>query len=153
MLTFDINIDIARPPADVFAFISNLERIPEWNWAITSTQKITPGPVAVGSRYRQTRSVPGPAVEILEVADLDPDRRIEIIGDLPAFRARLVYELAATTTGTRLRNLVELEPLGALGIGASLFPGHLRASVAGNLGILKSILEGGSGTAWEDRPG
>lgn len=105
---------------------------------------------AVGSRYRQTRSFPRPAVEILEVTDLDPDGRIEIVGDLPAFRARLVYEPAATTAGTRLTNLVELEPLGALGIGASLFPGHLRASVAGNLGILKSILEGGGPAATGD---
>jgi uncharacterized protein YndB with AHSA1/START domain len=147
VINFDITIDIERPPAEVFDYVVNLEHVPEWNWAIASTQMVTPGPVGIGSRYRQTRSVPGPAVEILEVTGLDPGKRIEIVGDLPAFRARLVYELTPSGMGTRLTNIVELEPLGVLGISASLFPGHLQASIAGNLGILKSVLEGGRSAA------
>jgi uncharacterized membrane protein len=49
---------INRPVDEVYAFLADLEHTPEWNWAISETKKTTPGPVAVGTRYRQSRSVP-----------------------------------------------------------------------------------------------
>jgi hypothetical protein len=57
----------------VFAYLADLEHIPEWNWAIVSTRKVSSGRAGVGARYEQRRSVPRPAVEILEVTELDPN--------------------------------------------------------------------------------
>ena len=141
MIRFSNTIEIGRPPEEVFAYLADLEHTPEWNWAITSTRKLTLGPVAVGSRYRQTRSVPRPAVEMLEVTRLDPDRRIEVVGDLASFPAHLTYELSPRPHGTTLTNYVELEPSGPLGLLGSLFTGRVQASVAENLGVLRTVLE------------
>lgn len=145
MIRFSNTIDIARPPAEVFAYLVDLEHTPEWNWAITSTRKVSPGPIAVGSRFQLTRSVPRPAVEMLEVTRLDPGRRIEVVGDLASFPAHLTYELSPSPQGTRLSNSVELEPRGPLGLLGSLLTGRVQASVSENLGVLRSLLEGEGG--------
>lgn len=141
MIRFSTTVDIAQSPTEVFAYLADLEHIPEWNWAIRSTRKVSPGPVDVGTRYQQTRSVPRPVVEALEVTRLDPGKRIEIVGDLASFPAHLTYELSPTATGTRLTNSVELDPPGALGLLGGLIAGPIQASVADNLGVLRTLLE------------
>ena len=141
MITFSNTVEIARSPTIVFAYLADLEHTPEWNWAIVSTRKVSPGRAGVGTRYEQTRSVPRPATEVLEVTELDSDRRIDIVGDLGPFKARLTYELSPIGGGTRLTNTVELEPRGPLGAVAGVFPGRIRSAVAENLKVLKSLLQ------------
>jgi uncharacterized protein YndB with AHSA1/START domain len=139
--TFSNTVEIARSPAIVFAYLADLEHVPEWNWAIVSTRKVSPGGAGVGTRYEQRRSVPRPAVEMLEVTELESDRRIQVVGDLGPFKARLTYELSPIRGGTRLTNTVDLEPRGPLGAVAGLFSGSVRGAVAENLQVLKSVLE------------
>ena len=55
MITFTKVIRINRPAADIYAYVSDLENNPEWNWAIAETTKTTQVPITVGTRYRQTR--------------------------------------------------------------------------------------------------
>ena len=145
MIRFSNTIDITRPPAEVFAYLADLEHTPQWNRAIASARKVTPGPVAIGSRFELTRSVPRPAVEVLEVTRLDPDRRIDVVGDLASLPAHLTYELSPSPHGTTLSNSIELEPGGPLGHFGSLLTGRVRASVSENLGVLRSLLEARSG--------
>jgi uncharacterized protein YndB with AHSA1/START domain len=42
--TFENTVLIARPIEDVFGFLSDLENIPKWNYAIVETRKISEGP-------------------------------------------------------------------------------------------------------------
>jgi hypothetical protein len=142
MIRFSNTVDIAKPVPEVFAYLADLEHTPEWNWGITSATKVSPGPLRVGTRYRQTRSVPRLAVETLEVTRLESDTEIEIVGDLASFPARLNYELSPVATGTRVTNTVELDPPGPLGFLGGLLGGRIQASVAQNLGVLRTLLEG-----------
>jgi hypothetical protein len=142
MISFANTIDIDCEPADVYAYIADLEHTPEWNWAITSSGKITPGPVAIGTQYRQTRSAPRAAVEVIEITGLEEGRRADVAGTLGPFRARLVYELVASPTGTRLTNTVELDPPVPLGPFGAMLGSRVRTSVAENLNVLKQLLEG-----------
>lgn len=142
MMHFENTLEIARDPRVVYTYLADLEHTPEWNWAIRTTRKVTPGPVGVGTRYRQTRVVPRPAVELLELTRLVPDRTVEVEGSIGAFRARVRYELEPTAHGTRLTNRVELDPRVPLGPLTGLVGGRIRSSVAENLGVLKGLLEG-----------
>ena len=151
MIRFANTIDIGREASDVYRYIVELEHTPEWNWAVTSTTKVTPGPIRIGSRYRQTRSVPRPGVETLEITGLEPLRRIEIAGRIGPFDARLTYELAPIHLGTRLTNSAELEAPAPLGFVGGLVGGRIRDSVAENLGVLKAVLERGDPPRSVDR--
>lgn len=142
MITFDNTIDIDRQPGDVYEYLADLEHTPEWNWAITSSEKITAGPVAIGTQYRQTRSVPRQGIEVIEITGLEPGRRIDLAGTLGPFRSRLSYEFAARPTGTRLTNKVELEPRVPLGPFGNVLGGRIRAAVGENLLVLKQLMEG-----------
>jgi Polyketide cyclase / dehydrase and lipid transport len=141
MISFENTVDIAREPVDVYAYLADLEHTPEWNWAIASTTKVTPGPVAVGTRYRQLRTAPRRAVETIEITGLSESRRIEVAGRLGPFDARLSYQLADVPSGTRLTNRVELDapiPLGPL---TGVLGGRIRDAVAENLDVLRGRLE------------
>src|SRR4029078_13148822 len=71
-------------------------------------RKVTPGPVEVGSRYHQVRTVPARREESLEGVELEPVRRLTVHGTLNTFPARLDYDLDAEGDTTVLTNTVEL---------------------------------------------
>jgi uncharacterized protein YndB with AHSA1/START domain len=76
--TFENTVLIARPIEDVFAFLSDLENVPKWNYAIVETRKVSTGPIVVGTTYQQIRSVPSRSEERLEITTYSPPRRLEI---------------------------------------------------------------------------
>lgn len=141
MIDFANTIHINRPVNEVYAYLSDLEHTPEWNWAITKTKKATPGPTAVGTRYRQTRSVPRPGTEMLEITALEVDQLIEVQGTLAQFRAHLGYRLTERVAGTDLTNTVQLEANGALRLLTPVLGKQIQRAVADNLDQLKSRLE------------
>jgi Polyketide cyclase / dehydrase and lipid transport len=57
MASFENTVTIRRPVEDVFAFLADFENVPAWNPAIVETRKVSPGPVGVGTTYRQTSRV------------------------------------------------------------------------------------------------
>lgn len=141
MIDFTNIIRIDRSINEVFLYLSDLERIPEWNWAITETKKITPGPIAVGTRYRQARAVPRPATEILEITALVPNQRIEVRGDLVEMAAHLTYELNEDGLGTVVTNAVSLDADGPVRLIAPILSRKTAGAVASNLNDLKTLLE------------
>lgn len=141
-MQFSNEVVIRRSPAEVFAYLADFENIPIWNYAITATRKVTPGPVAVGTTYRQTRSIPRVAEETFAVTALDPDGGIvAVTGDLGPFTGTLTYRLTPVPTGTMLVNEVQLRGRGALGLLGGIAGGRVQAAVAENLDVLRRELE------------
>jgi carbon monoxide dehydrogenase subunit G len=148
MASFENTVIIQRPVEDVFAFLADFENVPKWNYAIIETRKISPGPVGVGTAYRQTRSVPSRSEEGFEVTVFEPARRLEVQGQIGPFKARTSYLLAPAGSGTRLANAVELESSGLLAVVTPLATSRVKHAVAANLDKLRQLLEGaGQGDA------
>ena len=144
MQAFENTVTIQRPAGEVFAFLADFENIPRWNYAIEETTKVSAGPVGVGTRYRQIRSVPGRSVEGFKVTVFEPARRLAIDGQIGPFEATISYQLEAVAGATRLVNNVELDPSHAmLRLAAPLAPPRIKAAVAQNLSKLRLVLEGG----------
>ena len=141
MATFENTVMIRRPIEEVFAFLSDFENVPTWNYAIIETHKVSEGPVGVGTIYQQVRSVPSHSKERFEVTAYNPPRQLEIQGQLGPFPSHLAYALAAVPEGTRITNAVELELRcpGRL-LGRVAVP-RVRDAVAANLQKLKELLE------------
>jgi carbon monoxide dehydrogenase subunit G len=144
MATFENTVTIRRAVEDVFAFLADFENVPTWNYAIVETKKTSPGPVGVGSTYRQLRSIPSRSEEGFEVTVFEPSSRLKVHGDIGAFTATISYLLAPTDDGTRLTNVVDLESAsGALRLLAPLAASRVKTAVAANLDTLKQLLETG----------
>jgi uncharacterized protein YndB with AHSA1/START domain len=140
-MKFDNVVTINRAPAEVFAYLAQFENIPAWNYAISETRKVTTGPVDVGTRYRQVRTLPSRSEEEFEVAEFEPDRRLSVDGDLGPFHGRVTYVLDADGETTTLTNTMELEASGAMSLVAKLATRNVRTAVAANLNVLKELLE------------
>lgn len=146
MEPFENTLMIQRFGQDVFAFLADFENVPRWNYAIEQTTKTSPGPVGVGTTYRQIRSAPMRSQETFEVTVFEPSRRLVIEGRIGPFQARLEYVLEPIGEVTRLTNAVELEPLSTIPrLLAPLAASRVKAAVASNLDELKLILERGHG--------
>ena len=143
MRAFDNTVTIARPAGEVFAFLADFQNVPRWNYAIEQTRKLSPGPVGVGTAYRQTRTIPRRTEEGFEVTDFEPPSRLAIHGRIGPFQATAGYLLEPVAGGTRLTNHVELEPSSALlRLVGPLAVSSVKAAVARNLTALKGLLEG-----------
>jgi uncharacterized protein YndB with AHSA1/START domain len=144
MQTFENTVTIQRPAGEVFAFLADFENIPIWNYAIEQTSQTSAGPVGVGTRYRQTRSIPSRSVEGFEVTVFEPDTRLAIHGQIGPFAATISYFLEATAAATRLVNTVEIQPAQAMArLLAPLATPRIKAAVAQNLSKLRQVLESG----------
>jgi hypothetical protein len=142
-IQFSNQLSIRRDLEDVFAFVADFSQVPTWNYAIRSTQQVTPGPVALGSTFRQVRTIPAVAEEEFEVTAWEPDRRVAITGDFGPFSGTLTYQVEPAPAGTVLTNDVELSPRGVLGVVGRIAGPRVKAAIAQNLEVLRSGLESG----------
>jgi carbon monoxide dehydrogenase subunit G len=140
-MEFSNTVTIERPVHDVFRFVADLENVPRWNYAIVETRKTTAGPPGVGTTYRQLRSVPSRTEEILRITELEPNKRVEIHGEIGPFVGTLIYEFEELDGATRLTNSAELEARGIAKLASPIVSGRVRSAVAENLGVLKELLE------------
>ena len=142
-IEFSNRLSIRRAPEVVFAFVADFTQLPTWNYAIRSTQQVTPGPVALGSIFRQVRSIPRVAEEVFEVTEWEAGRRVAITGDFGPFSGILRYRVEPAPAGTLLTNDVELSPRGVLGVVGGIAGPRLKAAIGQNLEVLRSGLESG----------
>jgi carbon monoxide dehydrogenase subunit G len=140
-MKFTNTVTVERAPADVFAFLAEFENIPQWNYAIARTWKVSDGPVGVGSTYHQERTVPSHTEEAFRVSAYEPDRRLAIDGTLGPFTARLTYQLDPSGEATVITNDVDLQATGAARLVAPVATTTVKKSVAANLNVLKQLLE------------
>lgn len=141
-----------QAPADrVFAALTDLDGAIGWMPALVRIEKLTPGPVSVGSRWREVRRMfAREAAEEFEVRALEPGRELELYVDGTKGAShkgyyRFRYSLEREESGTRLRLSGEIGGMGWLGewLGR-LFVGPFRRAVAADLSALKRYLESGS---------
>src|SRR3954447_698822 len=67
-------VEIARPPADVFAFVTDPTKLSAWQDA-EEVQQLTDGPVQAGTRLREVHPLTGRRrVELTEVVECAPGR-------------------------------------------------------------------------------
>ena len=77
MITVEHTVEIDRPIDEVFAYLTDLERLPEWQASVSEVQ--VDGPVEPGSRFRDVREFMGRrAASTLEVTELEPPRRFSL---------------------------------------------------------------------------
>src|SRR3954453_22537747 len=59
MATITHSVTVNRPPDEVYAYIDDLSKHPEWQTAIESREILTDGPTPVGTEVKDVRVVGG----------------------------------------------------------------------------------------------
>ena len=148
-MTFHIEVDLDRPPAQVFAVVADARTMPRWYEAVEKVTPATGGPAGVGAHYDVERSLPGGRVHNdVEITEHEPDRLVTFESRSGPTPFRYRYTLEPVTNpggaGTRLHLEGDIDgtglpgPLGHMGpLASQLFKRGMRD----NLAQLKRLVE------------
>lgn len=144
MIRTTVEIDIARPPEEVFAFISDFTNNTRWQDGMRECTFTSDPPLRVGSTYDQVavfrrREIRSSFV----VTALDEGRTVTIETTAGPFPIKVTRSVAPVDGGTRVRADVEGSPGGLLGLLAPIVTRMVRRSVRADYRRLKDLLEGG----------
>ena len=145
MTTTKLGVTIRRPVADVFAVLSDVEKVPIWSRNTIEEKLLTPGPLRVGSRRRAVlKGFAGrPMVNEAEMLEFEPNRKMVVrVLDAPV-PARIIIDFLPVAEGTRLDWTAELTPRGLLRPAGPLMLAFYRWAFQRDLDNLKALMESG----------
>jgi uncharacterized membrane protein len=102
-------VDIAAPPALVYAVMADVERWPEWTASISRVVPLTPGALGVGSRFCIHQPKLPPAR--WQVIDMRPGEGFAWVSVAPGVRVTATHEVVANPTGSRVTLSIRYEGL------------------------------------------
>jgi len=138
-MSFQISLDIARTPSDVFAFVADFRNMPRWYEAV---EQVT---ADGGSRFHMVRSLPGGrAYNEVEVTSYELDKEVTFASTSGPTPFTYRYRVEPAADGTRLTLDGEISGEGLPGPAAHLgaLAGRLfQQGMKKNLRVLKRVLE------------
>jgi carbon monoxide dehydrogenase subunit G len=96
-------VTIAKSPEEVFPWLLDADKVPQWMTGLERYDPVEPGPLHVGSRIHQQLSVSGQQLRFeLEVAELAPPERAVLRFEGSGFKAANEYALTGGAGGTQV---------------------------------------------------
>ena len=143
MIEFAVETEIARPPAQVFAYVTDPSKLATWQTNTVSAMVVGGGPVGLGSRVVEVHRAPGgkELSQVVEFWEFEPNRRLSIRvveGPMP-IDGTLKFE--ARERGTRMSFNVYGKPGGPLRFVKPVMQWALKRQFAGYCATLKRVLE------------
>jgi uncharacterized membrane protein len=134
---FDLEVKIERPVEAVFAYVSDVTNLPEWQESAVSAEWIEDA-----ARFRERRSFLGRTAELeLEVTTFEQDRRFDVKAVTGPVRFEIEHSFEAVAGGTRLRVSAGAAIGGALRFAASMAKKQAERQFRADLERLKAVLE------------
>ncbi len=153
MATSESQLQISAPPEEVFAYLSDLEKHPEWSHCM-EIKKTSEGPVGVGTTYQSKGKNFGiTANETVEVTEHRPSERFawQTTGAM-GMKFGWSFDLSPQEGGTLVTELFE-PPTGFIGSLINTLTGSsTRKAMEEGLANIKEKLEGSRGESPQARP-
>jgi carbon monoxide dehydrogenase subunit G len=142
-------VTIAKPPAEVFPWLVEPDKVARWMSGLQVYEPLAPGPLHVGSRIRQELSVSGQHLRFeLEVSELDVPRRAVLRFEGSGFKAANEYTVGEADGGTRVSWVVSGDTTSFKAkLIAPMVQAKLQEKHDGDLARLRSLLEGEAAAA------
>jgi uncharacterized protein YndB with AHSA1/START domain len=135
------SVSIARPPADVFRFVSDIRNDPQWH---TDVLEAKPSTEAIGKgtvfevRVKPSMGVSGGT---MTVAEFDPPKGLVFQGRMGKMEPRVTYTFVPEASGTRYTRVVEIPTKGVMALMAPMMRRMIGKANDGFLANLKRVLE------------
>ena len=142
-------VTIGKSPAEVFPWLLEDDKVPQWMSGLDVYEPLEPGPLHVGSRIRQELSVSGQHLRFeLEVTELDPPRRAVLRFEGSGFKAANEYSLGESAGGARVTWVISGETTSFKArLIAPMVQAKLQEKLEGDLARLRALLEGEAAAA------
>ncbi|MFC9508564.1 SRPBCC family protein [Streptomyces sp. NPDC057002] len=138
-------IDVDRRPEEVYDYVMDTPRMPEWQLSAVSAERLDEGPFGIGSRVRVTRHIGRRVMPMtMEVTEYDPPHSWGMRGVDGPVRPRVHGEVESFDEGQRSHVTIDIDIEGH-GVGKVLVPlvvrPQVRKELPRNEQLLKNRLE------------
>ena len=140
MPSFSYSVEVARTPAEVFPWLLEEDKVPQWTSDLERYD--VEGPLGVGARAIQRLSVAGGIALDMEIIEYDPPEGAETAFETNGVKVTSDYTLEAVGNGTRLTQTLDAKASGFTA--KMLIPivqGRLETKLKTDLDKLKVVLE------------
>lgn len=138
---FDLEITVNRPVDEVFRYAADIEHVPEWAKPARTREKLTEGPIGVGTRYRAVDQMPGRRIEFIEeVTIYEPNRRAAFSLGEP-INGQIDARFQPVEDNTKVDFSVALNPTGLMGLLEPVMAKPMRRMFEKDLANLKAAVE------------
>lgn len=139
MATLHNTIDINQPAEHVFWYCSDLCNEVDWNPDITFVERVTDGPVGLGTRYRAQWAQGGPM--IVEYVQFEPPVHWACTATSDRLTINFHASVAPIPDGTRLAVRMELVPHGITRLALPILRRVMQRAEERNVVAIKARLE------------
>ena len=113
MASFRHTVTLPRPPEEVFPWLLEEDKVPQWTGHLERYERVDDGPLGRGSKVRQVLDVSGRTIDVtLEVTGYEPPSGAQTRFSTNGIEVVNSYALQASGAGTRLTQSVEAKPSG-----------------------------------------
>ena len=139
------SVSIARPPDQVFAFVSDVRNDPTWHTDVLEVRSSTED-VRVGTVFEvKVKPSMGVSGGTMTVSRLEPGRLVEFHGRMGRMAPTVTNTCEPDGTGTRMTRRVELDLPWFMRPMSSMVARRIGAGNEGFLANLKRVLEASAG--------
>ena len=147
MVRFEFTEVVGRSAEEVFAYLTDSEKLPEWQSMVSESRQDSPGPMGVGTRVTNVRNFLGRRIESqAEVTAHEPPRKFDlrvVSGPVPF---QISHTLEPRDASTIIRVEAQGEPGGFFKLAEPLVGRQAERQFKNDFATLKDLLEAGAGT-------
>jgi carbon monoxide dehydrogenase subunit G len=137
-------VTIGKPPADVFPWLLEADKVPRWMTGLEVYEPLDAGPLRVGSRIRQELSVSGQQLRFeLEVTRLESPHAAVLRFEGSGFKAANEYSVTAAGSGANVTWVIAGETTSFKAkLIAPMVQARLQEKLDTDLARLRALLDG-----------
>jgi carbon monoxide dehydrogenase subunit G len=142
MIQHEQSVQIARPVDDVFAFVTDIGKLPMWSGEIVEARKTSEGPTGVGTTWTGLIKALGRKMENKHVFTAFEENQMFTMSIASGpVSGEATYTFESVENGTQLTITVQAELGGFIKMAEPLARRSLDRQYEANLGNLKDLLE------------
>jgi carbon monoxide dehydrogenase subunit G len=142
-------VRIAKPPAVVFPWLLDADKVPRWMSGLEVYEPLAPGPLRIGSRIRQELAVSGQHLRFeLELTRHEPPHAAVLRFEGSGFKAANEYAVRESGTGSDVTWVISGDTTSFKArLIAPMVQAKLQEKLEGDLARLRAVLEGEAAAA------
>ena len=136
------SVEIAKPPVEVFPWLLEEDKVPQWTTGLQSYERLDSGSLGRGARFRQALEVSGQRFTVdMEITVYDPPHGAGSSFEIRGVDVVTRYDLAENGAATKLTQSVEAKGGGLKGrVFIPMIQPHLERKLDADLAALKQRL-------------
>lgn len=136
------SVVIKQPVERVFAFISDIERQPDWVGPVESVTNISSGPMREGTTYTVSLAFMGRSAQAQQtVAQFEPNRVFSQKTTSGPIAVQVTLSVEPAEGGTRVNNVTEADGSGIPRLMRPMMTRSIQSQVDGDMLNLRDLLE------------